>query len=283
MPTPKVRKKTPAIPSPELLAVVRRVEGRGRIETAQRLKQRCGQVFRYAVATGRAERDPTADLRGALTTVKVRHRAAITDPDKFAELLRDLDSYGGSFIVACALRLAPLLFVRPGELRHAEWAEMDLEAAEWRIPAAKMKMRREHIVPLSVQAVAILRELQPVTGHAAGLKPDAPRFLFPSSRSRLRPMSENTINAALRSLGYSKEQASGHGFRASASTMLHELGWASDVIERQLAHQERNAIKRAYDRAQHLPERRKLMQAWADHLDTLRAGKSKKVVPIRAA
>ncbi|WP_028081319.1 tyrosine-type recombinase/integrase [Solimonas soli] len=263
------------ITAPELLAVVRRVEERGRIETAQRLKQRCGQIFRYAIATGRAERDPSADLRGALATAKVRHRAAITEPDRFAKLLRDLDGYSGSFVVACALRLAPLLFVRPGELRHAEWSEIDLSAAEWRIPASKMKMRTEHVVPLSEQAVAILRELQPLTGHGLDLRPDAPRYVFPSSRSRLRPMSENTVNAALRGLGYSKEQATGHGFRATASTLLHELGWRSDVIERQLAHQERNAIKRAYDRSQHLPERRKLMQFWADHCGALKSNTAK--------
>lgn len=271
-----------SITAPDLLTVLRRVESRGRIETAQRLKQLCGRVFRYAIATGRAERDPSADLRGALATAKVTHRAALTEPAAFAKLLRDLDGYAGTFVVACALKIAPLLFVRPGELRRMEWTELNLDAAEWRIPADKMKMRREHVVPLPVQAVAILSELHPLTGHGLELKPDAPRYVFPSARSRLKPMSENTINAALRGLGYTKDQATAHGFRATASTLLHELGWASDVIERQLAHQERNAVKRAYNRSQYLVERRKLMQAWADHCDHLKRGDSK-VAPLRAA
>ncbi|NKF23242.1 tyrosine-type recombinase/integrase [Solimonas marina] len=269
------------ITAPALLAVLRRVEGRGRIETAHRLKQLCGRVFRYAIATGRAERDPSADLRGALATAKVSHRAAVTEPAAFAKLLHDLDGYTGTFVVASALKVAPLLFVRPGELRRMEWPELNLEAAEWRIPASKMKMRREHVVPLPVQVIDILRELYPLTGRGPDLRLDAPRYVFPSSRSRLKPMSENTINAALRGLGYSKDQATAHGFRATASTLLHELGWPSDVIERQLAHQERNAVKRAYNRSQYLAKRQKLMQAWADHCDALKRG-DRKVTALRA-
>jgi integrase len=251
------------ITAPELLAVLRRIEARAH--------QNCGAVFRYAVATGRAERDPSADLRGALPPASKRHHAAIIDPKAIAELLRVLDGYTGSFVTACALRLAPLLFVRPGELRRAEWAEIDLDAAEWRIPAAKMKMRAPHVVPLADQALAILRELHPLTGRG--------RYVFPGARSADRPMSENTVNAALRRLGYDKDVMTGHGFRTLASTTLHEQGWPSDIIERQLAHAERNKIKAAYNRAEHLPERRRMMQAWADYLDSLKAGAD--VVPFR--
>lgn len=254
----------------ELLAVVQRVEGRGAIETAHRIKQAIGRVFRYAVATGRAVRDPTADLRGALAPVKVTHRAAIIEPAGLADLLRALHGYSGGFVVASALRLAPLVFVRPGELRRAEWAEFDLDAAEWRIPASKMKMRADHMVPLSSQAVAILRELQPLTAHRS-------RYVFPSLRSAQRPMSENTVNAALRRLGFTKDQMTGHGFRATASSLLNEQGWSPDVIERQLAHAERNKVRAAYNRAEHLPERRRMMQAWADYLDALREGRGKVV------
>ena len=259
------------ITAPELLAVLRRIEARGRLETAHRAHQNCGTVFRYAVATGRAERDPSGDLRGALPPATKRHHAAIVEPKAVAELLRAVDSYTGSLVTACALKLAPLVFVRPGELRRAEWAEIDLDAAEWRIPAAKMKMREAHTVPLSRQAVAILRELQPLTGRG--------QYVFSGARSADRPMSENTVNAALRRLGYDKDTMTGHGFRSLASTILHEQGWPSDIIERQLAHAERNKIKAAYNRAQHLPERRRMMQAWADYLDGLRAGGV--VVPIR--
>lgn len=259
------------ITAPELLAVLRRIEARGRLETAHRAHQNCGAVFRYAVATGRAERDPSGDLRGALPPASKRHHAAVIDPKAIAELLRVLDGYTGSFVTACALRLAPLVFVRPGELRRAEWAEIDLDAAEWRIPAAKMKMRAPHVVPLADQALAILRELHPLTGRG--------RYVFPGARSADRPMSENTVNAALRRLGYDKDVMTGHGFRTLASTTLHEQGWPSDIIERQLAHAERNKIKAAYNRAEHLPERRKMMQAWADYLDSLKAGAD--VVPFR--
>lgn len=259
------------ITAPELLAVLRRLESLDKLETAQRLKQICGQVFRYAVATGRADRDPAADLRGALKTKKTRHFASITEPAKVGELLRSIDGFSGSLVVACALKIAPLVFVRPGELRKAEWRELDLDNAEWRIPAERMKMRETHIVPLSDQAVAILRELQPLTGHG--------RYVFPSIRSPRDPMSENTVTAALRRLGYTGDEMTGHGFRSMASTILHEQGWNTNVIERQLAHAERNKVKAAYNHAQYLPERRKMMLAWAEYLDALRT--SGNVVPIK--
>ncbi len=258
------------ITAPELLAVLRRIETRGAVETAHRAHQNCGQVFRYAVATGRAERDPSQDLRGALPPTKERHHPSITDPKAIGALLRAADGYQGAFVTKCALRLAPLVFVRPGELRKAEWSEIDLEKAEWRIPAEKMKMRAAHIVPLSTQTLAILCELQPLTG--------ASRFVFPGARGKNRPMSENTINAALRRLGYSKDDMTGHGFRRMASTLLNEQGWNRDAIERQLAHGERDSIRAAYNYAEHLPERRKMMQHWADYLDKLKAGAE--VIPL---
>ncbi|WP_245732472.1 tyrosine-type recombinase/integrase [Solimonas aquatica] len=250
------------IKAPEVLATLRRIEARGAVETAHRANQVCSAVFRYAVATGRAESDPTTSLKGALPPWRKEHHASITEPKAVGELLRAIYGYQGTFTTACALKLAPLLFVRPGELRRAEWAEFDLDGAEWRIPAEKMKMRAPHIVPLSAQAVAILRELQRLTGKA--------RYLFPGERSRHRPMSENTVNAALRRLGYSSEQMTGHGFRSMASTLLNEQGWHRDAIERQLAHGERNSVRAAYNYAEHLPERRKMMQSWADYLDALR-------------
>lgn len=259
------------ITPPLILAALRRVESEGRHETARRVKQRIGQVFRYAIVHGRAERDPTADLRGALAPVKSKPRAAITDPAKMGALLRALDGYAGQPMTAAALRLAPLLFVRPGELRRMEWAELDLDAKEWRIPAAKMKMREEHVVPLAGQAVAILRALHPLTGRG--------RYVFPSLRASDRPMSENTVNAALRRLGFDGNTMTGHGFRAMASTRLNELGWPPDVIERQLAHAERNKVRAVYNRAQYMAERRAMMQAWADYLDSLRAGAA--VIPIK--
>jgi integrase len=260
------------IEAPELLAVLRRIEARGAHETAHRAKEKCGEVFRYAIATGRAYRDPSADLRGALAPIVRTSRAAVTDPAMMAGLLCALDGYTGQFTTRCALRLAPLLFVRPGELRRAEWSEFDLDAAEWRIPAHKMKMREAHTVPLSSQAVAILRELHPLTGTGG--------YLFPSLRSAAEPMSENTVNAALRRLGFDKETMTGHGFRAMASTRLNEMGWQPDVIERQLAHAERNKVRAAYNRASYMAERRKMMQAWADYLDTLRTDTGK-VVPLK--
>lgn len=261
------------ITAPELLAALRRIESRGAVDTANRAKQSCSQVFRYAIATGRAERDPAADLRGALKSTRKSHYPTIIEPTKIAELMRAIEGYSGGLLTRCALRLAPLVFVRPGELRHAEWSEINLEAAEWRIPVHKMKMKAMHLVPLSRQAVAILLEIQPYTG--------AGQFVFPSERTGERPMSNNTINAALRRLGYPKEEMTGHGFRAMASTRLHEMGWQSDVIERQLAHGERNPVKAAYCHAEYLSERKKMMQAWADYLESLATGA--KIIPIKGA
>ncbi len=262
-----------ALTAPELLGVLRRLERRGKHETAHRAKQRVGQIVRYAIATGRAERDPTADLRGALAPVKVTNRAAITEPREVAQLLRAIHGYRGHPVVEAALQLAPLVFVRPGELRAAEWSEIDLELSEWRIAAQRTKIRQPHLVPLSRQAAAILREIEPLTGRG--------RYVFPSPRSAQRPLSDNAITAALRRMGYTGEQMSWHGFRAMASTLLNEQGYAPDVIELQLAHQERNEVRAAYNRAQRLNERRKMMQAWADYLDGLRGGGN--VVQFRVA
>jgi integrase len=266
------------IKAPEMLAVLRRIESRGALETAHRALQNCGQVFRYAVATVRAERDPTGDLRGAIPPPKEKHHASITDPKGIAEMLRAIDAYQGYFVTKCALRLAPLVFVRPGELRHAEWPEIDLERAEWRIPAERMKMREQHIVSLARQAVDILRELEPLTNRVFPSRPNAHRYVFPSARTHERPMSENAVLAALRRMGYTKEEMTGHGFRSMASTLLHEQGWNHQAIERQLAHAERNAVSAAYNFAEHLAERRKMMQAWADYLDGLKA--SAEVIPL---
>jgi integrase len=253
------------INAPELLAVIRQVEGRGALETAHRELNICGQVFRYAVATGRAERDPSGDLRGALPPVKNNHFAAVTDPTRLGEILRLLDTYGGGLIVRCALRLAPYVFVRPGELRHAKWADIDLEAADWRFQASKTNT--DHIVPLSRQSIAILREIQPLTGHR--------EWVFPSGRSPLRPMSECAVLAALRALGIDKEEMSGHGFRATARTLLDEvLGFRPEVIEQQLAHAVKDPLGRAYNRTAHLEERHTMMQRWADYLDGLKGGKA---------
>lgn len=255
------------VTAPDILACLARVEARGAIETAHRIKQICGQVMRFAAATGRAPRDPTPELRGALAPVPDRHFATILEPAAIGALLRALDAYVGHHTTRCALRLAPLVFVRPGELRHAEWAEFNLDAAEWRIPAAKMKMRLPHIVPLSRQALAILRDVEPLTGRG--------RYVFPSVRGDDRPMSNGTVLAALQRLGYSGEQMTGHGFRHMASTLLNEMkdqrGWSGDAIERQLAHVERNSVRGTYNYAEYLPQRREIMQAWADHLDRLRS------------
>jgi integrase len=258
-----IREITP----PELLTALRRIESRGALEVAHRIKQTCGQIFRYGIATGRATRDPSADLRGALPPAIEQHHAALTDPKEVAALMRAISGYQGSFVVKCALRFSALTFARPGEIRKATWSEIDLDNAIWRIPAERMKMRREHLVPLSRQAVEVLRELHPLTGRGT--------FVFPG-RTSDRPMSENAICAALRYLGYEQGKATAHGFRTTASTLLHEMGWQSDVIERQLAHVEQNSIKGAYNRAEHLPQRTKMMQGWADYLDG-----SEKVVPIR--
>jgi integrase len=260
------------IKAPELLSVLRRDESRGALETAHRIRTIAGQVFRYAVATGRAERDPSGDLRGALPQPGERHHAAITDPKEVAHLLRALDGYQGHFVVKSALRLAPLFFVRPGELRHAEWMEVDLDEGVWNIPASKMKMKQAHIVPLCSQATEILTELKKLTG--------AGRYVFPSGRSSVRPMSENAILAALRRMGYDKDTMTGHGFRAMARTILDEvLQIRTDFIEHQLAHAVKDPNGRAYNRTAHLEERRKMMQTWADYLDGLKAGA--KILPMQ--
>jgi integrase len=258
------------VTAPELLAVVRRIESRGALDTAHRALGSCGQVFRYAIATGRAQHDPSANLRGALPPPKGGHFAATTDPKRIAALLRAMDSYEGTFSVQCALRLAPLVFARPGELRTAEWADVDLDAADWRYTVSKTGT--PHIVPLSRQALTILHELRPLTGSG--------RFIFPGARSNRRPMSDNTILAALRRMGIDKEEMSGHGFRAVARTILDEvLGVRPDFIEHQLAHAVRDPNGRAYNRTAHLPERRKMMQQWADYLDALKL--RAEVIPIR--
>lgn len=259
------------ITAPDLLKTLRRIESRGALETTHRALQSCGQIFRYAIATGRASSNPADALRGALQPATPQHLASITDPAGVAELLRVIDGYQGSLVTKCALRLAPLVFVRPGELRHAQWADVDLESATWTYTASKTKT--PHVVPLSTHAVEILKELKPLTGEE--------RYLFPGVRGRDRPMSENTVNAALRRLGYTGEQFTGHGFRAMARTVLDEvLHYRPDYIEHQLAHAVRDPNGRAYNRTAHLPERRAMMQGWADYLDSLKRGG--KVVPLRA-
>jgi len=270
------RKSIAGLTAPDVLAVLHRIESRGVIETAHRARVNIGQVMRYAIATGRATADPTPSLRGALTPWTSSHRAAVTDPNEVGELLRAIDGYGGSYVVRAALRLAPLVFVRPGELRQAEWAELDLDAAEWTIPADKMKTRHPHTVPLASQAVAILRELVPLTGSR--------RYVFPGERSPKGAISNNTLNAALRRIGYDKDAMTAHGFRAMARTILDEhLGFRADLIEHQLAHAVRDPLGRAYNRTTHLPERRKMMQAWADYLDGLRMAPGKIVAFKRKA
>jgi len=260
------------VTAPDLLGTVRRIEKRGALETAHRALQNCGQVFRYAVATGRAERDPSQDLRGALPPVKGSHFAAVTEPKRVSELLRIFDGYEGTLTVASALKLAPLVFVRPGELRKAKWLDIDLNEAEWRYYVTKTDS--EHIVPLSTQAVAILREIHALTGTK--------EHVFPSARGGGRPMSDNAILAAMRRLGIPADEMSGHGFRAMARTILDEvLGFRPDLIEHQLAHAVRDPNGRAYNRTAHLPERRKMMQAWADYLDKIKAGAD--VLPFHRA
>lgn len=249
----------------EILDTLNRVVGRGANESAHRLLQICGQIFRFAIITERAERNPCADLRGALPPVKSTHRAAITDPKAIGGLLRAIDGYDGTLATRCALRLAPLLFVRPGELRQAEWAEFDFENSIWAIPGEKMKMGDSHIVPLSEQALEILAEIKPLTGRG--------RYVFPSARSPKRPMSNNAILAALRRMGFAKDEMSGHGFRAMARTVLDEvLHFRPDYIEHQLAHAVRDPNGRAYNRTSHLAERKAMMQQWADYLDKLKLG-----------
>lgn len=262
------------IQAADLVGMVRAIDGAGLHETARRAFAFAARALRYGVAHGLIQRNPAADVALAdfVAPAKVQHHASITDPKAIGGLLRAIEGYEGSPAVRLALRFAALTFVRPGELRHAEWREFDLGAAEWRIPGPKMKMGEQHIVPLSRQALATLEALKPLTGGG--------RYLFPSERTAERPMSENTVNAALRRLGYPKEEMTGHGFRSMASTRLHELGFNHQVIEAQLAHAERNKVSAAYNFAEYLPERRAMMQAWADHLDALREGA--KVIPLVA-
>ena len=250
----------------DLVRIVERMESRGAVDLAKRVHNAVLRIFKYAVTKGFTANNPaqSIDLNLILPQKGVQHHASVTDPEAVGELLRAIDGFTGAFSTNCALRLAALVFVRPGNLRHAEWTEIDFKKAEWRIPAGKMKIAEQHIVPLSTQAVAILREIQPLTGGG--------RYVFPSERGQSAVMSENTINAALRRLGYTKDEMTGHGFRSMASTLLHELGLPHAVIERQLAHGERNKVSAAYNFAEHLPERRKMMQQWADYLDKLKAG-----------
>lgn len=269
------------VTAPKLLEALRKVEARGAIETAHRVRQACGQVFRYGIATGRCERDPAADLRDALQPVIVKHHAAITDPKKVGELLRAFDDYQGLPTTRAALKLAPLVFLRPGELRQAEWSEFDLDAAVWTVPAARMKRTKQqkvsgapHLVPLSRQAVAVLRELEPLTGRG--------RYVFPSPRGGSRPMSDNAVLSALRRMGFAKDEMSGHGFRAMARTLMAErLGVPESVVEAQLAHAVRDNLGRAYNRTEFVDQRRSMMQQWADYLDTLRQGAQ--VLPFKTA
>ncbi len=249
----------------EVLTTLRRIVDRGAIETAARTKQFIGQAIRYGIATGRAERDVTQDLRGALPSPVKGHYAAITEPRPLGQLLRDIETYSGNFVVRTALQLQPLIFARPGNLVKAEWDEFDLDAAEWRIAADKMKMKDAHIVPLSTQALALLRDIHPLTGGK--------QYVFASNQGKNgeKHINRESIGAAIRRMGY-QGQHTAHGFRTTASTMLHEQGFHSDMIERQLSHAERNQVKAAYNRAQHLPERRQMMQVWADYLDNLKNG-----------
>ncbi len=267
------------ITPPQILKVLRQIEGRGAVETAHRIMQVCGQIFRYAVASGKAESDPTRDLRGALSPVQSKHYASITEPVKIAPLLQTIQAYEGTFTIRCAIRLLPYLFVRSGELRYMEWQEIDLDAALWAIPASKMKMKADHLVPLSRQAIAILQEIKPLTQHCS-------RYVFHSLRTTQRPISDNTLNGALRRMGISKDEMTAHGFRAMARTNLDEiLGFRIEVIEMQLAHAVHDANGRAYNRTQYLEERRRMMQVWADWLDSLRAGTAQNdnVVQFRSA
>lgn len=268
--------------APEILAALRRIEARGAIETAHRALTNIGQVLKYAIATGRATMNPARDLSPALRPTTEKHHASITEPAKIGGLLRAIDGYAGTPVVRAALQLSPLVFLRPGELRQAHWSEFDLDAGEWRVPASRKKIKKAakrdptsppHIVPLAPQAVAILREIQALTGDG--------RYVFPGARSPSRPMSNVAVLAALRRMGYTKEEMTAHGFRSMASTLLNEQGWHRDAIERQLAHGERNKVRAAYNYAQHLPERRKMMRAWADYLDALKADEGAKVIPIK--
>ena len=250
------------ITPPELLAVLRRIEGRGAVDQAHRVRSICSLIFRYAIATGRAERDTAADLRGALKTRAHTPRAAITEPKAIGGLLRAIDDFPGTFIVKSGLQLLALTFMRPSEVRLGEWSEIDFAEKVWRIPAKRMKMRLDHMVPLSTQALEILQNLQELTGHE--------RLMFPGLRSPKNPISDATFIAALRRMGYDKDEMTAHGFRAMASTLLNEQGYSADVIEKQLAHNPKDKIRGVYNRAEYLPERRKMMQEWADYLSALR-------------
>lgn len=250
-----------SVTSAAILRVCREIEDSGTIETAHRVRQIIGQIFRYAIAVDLAENDPTVALHGALQSPKERHYATITDAHGISALMRHIDAYGGH-LVRLALKFSALTFCRPGEIRAAEWSEIDLDSKEWRIPAEKMKMKRVHIVPLARQAIAVLEELKEMTGNR--------KWLFPSSRNDGRCMSENTIRVALRSMGFGNNDMTAHGFRGMASTVLNEHGFPVDVIERQLAHIERNAVRAAYNHAEYLPQRREMMQWWADHIEALR-------------
>ena len=253
------------VDAPQIRRVLLRLESFDKLHTGHRVKNIIGEIMRYAVAMGVATHNPVPDLAGVLPPVKEQHRATIIAPEGIKGLLRSIEDYQGSPVTRNAMKLAALTFVRPGELRHAEWDEIDFEKEEWRISAAKMKMKRQHIVPLSRQAIAVLKEMELVTGHG--------RYIFPSERSRDRAMSNNTVNAALRRMGYTKEEMTGHGFRSMASTNLNEMGFHPDQIERQLAHVEGNKVRAAYNHAEYLPERKKMMQVWADYLDVVRAGR----------
>ena len=255
-----------SISAPELLTTLRRIESRGAIETAHRVKQICSQIFRYAIATGRAERDPCADLRGSLTSAESKQMAAITDPVQIGALLRAIDDYQGHALTRLALKLAPLVFVRPGELRHAGWTEIDTKRGQWKIPAEKIKLRIPHIVPLARQSQTIIREIESISGHG--------RYLFPSLRTTERPMSNNTILAALRRMGYTKDEMSGHGFRIMAERLLYKLEWPAHIIELQLARASKSNREATKDYAQNLPQRFKMMQAWANYLDSLKKDKA---------
>jgi integrase len=244
-----------------VLQVCRSIENKGYIEVARRVKVAVGQIFRYAIATDRIDYDPTYGLKGALQTRKEKHRATITDPSKITVLLQKIDEYPYT-VVRCALKFSILTFGRPGEIRSAEWKEIDIEKAPWSIAEAKMKMRRPHIVPLARQAISVLETLRPLTGHQ--------KWLFLSSRNDGNCMSKSTVRKALRSMGYGVEDITSHGFRGMASTILNENGFSPDLIERQLAHAEKNAVRSAYNHAEYLPQRRDMMQWWADWLDNLK-------------
>lgn len=268
------RRPIAEIDPPEILACLQRIESRGALDTAHRAKQDCGQIFRYAMVTGRAKSDPVPSLKGALPSHRKKNFAAITDPNQIGILLRAIDNYVGSYTVHCALKLSPLLFVRPGELRRMEWAEIDFDSQVWLLPPEKMKMRMPHVVPLARQALEILADIRPLTGND--------KYVFPGIRQRNEPMSDNTIRQALRRLGYTNDEMTAHGFRAMARTVLEEvLDYPIEIIEHQLAHAVRDSNGRAYNRTKHIDKRTAMMQAWADYLDGLRVTTGQ-VIPFRA-